>query len=196
MQQEKAEIQVFHGTDISNFDSIRNKNFQPSEGLEHEKYLGDGAYFFCKGVPPDPIVSAEKWAKTEAWDNENKEYKYSRYCVLEALVKVEKPKFLDLTDWDGIEIFNFLRDKYVRKLWQAGLKLKFNDFKDGHIINEALKDANLEIDVVKGNFFFKFKEERIVNAQFKTPNCTIVAVRNLDCVDKKSIKIHKTNFVK
>ncbi|MCC6724997.1 MAG: hypothetical protein IT258_10840 [Saprospiraceae bacterium] len=192
---EKIIIQVFHGTSYSKFDSLKKNNFLKSTGIEHERYLGDGAYFFCDGVPPKPSISAEKWAIAEAWDNDNFRYKYLEYCVVEAKVELDQSKFLDLTSWDGIEIFNYFRDKYVGKLRKAGRQLSRGELKDGHVINEAIKSSAIEVEAVKGNYFFKFKDERIVKAQFTTPNCTIIAVRNTDCILKESIKIFLKNRI-
>lgn len=196
MQQEKLKFEVFHGTKHDNFILIKEAGFKPSIGAEHEQWLGDGIYFFIKGIPPVPEISAENWAIAEAWNKASKSYNYRKYCVIKTYVYCEKSKFLDLTDIEGIKIFNYLRDKYLQQLRKLSLKLKHGDFKDGHIINEAINNNLIIVDVVKNNFFVKFKEERIWNAQFKTPNCTILVVRNVSCIDKELIQVHKINFVK
>ncbi len=196
MEQKFTEIEVFHGTNHKHFASIKQSNFKVSTGVSHEPWLGDGVYFFTEGVPPNADESAENWAKTEAWDNTKLEYVYRKYCVIKALVKVEQSKFLDLTCKDGIEIFNYLRSEYIKKLRQEKRKLKHGEFKDGHIINMAFKSIGLEIDVVRGNFYFKFTDDRICNAQFKTPNCTILAVRNVKCIDINSITLLKSATIK
>jgi len=196
MQQEKLKFEVFHGTKHENFNSIKERGFKSSVGPEHEQWLGDGIYFFTKGIPPEPEISAEKWAIAEAWDKKSKRYFYRKYCVIKTFAYCEIPKFLDLTDVEGIEVFNYLRDEYLKSLRKLNLKLDKGDFKDGHIINTAIDTTGIKIDIVKGNFFIKFKEERIWNAQFKTPNCTILVVRNVNCIDKELIQVHKINFVK
>ena len=194
--QEMIEIEVFHGTNHQHFNSIKQNNFKGSTGLEHEQWLGDGVYFFSKGVPPNPEESAENWAIAEAWDNKTYSYFYRKYCVLKAVVNVEKSKFLDLSTWDGMEVFNYLRSLYIDKLREKRTKLKHGEFKDGHIINNALQTIDLEIDVVRGNFYFKFTDDRICNAQFKTPNCTILAVRNVNCIDINSIQSIKSENIR
>lgn len=194
--QEIIEIEVFHGTNHQHFNSIKQNNFRSSTGLEHEQWLGDGVYFFTKGVPPNPEESAENWAIAEAWDNKTYSYFYQKYCVLKAVVNVENSKFLDLSTWNGMEIFNYLRSLYIEKLREERKKLQHGEFKDGHIINNALQTIDLEIDVVRGNFYFKFTKDRICNAQFKTPNCTILAVRNVNCIDINSIQSIKSGNIR
>lgn len=196
LEQMIIEIEVFHGTNHTHLTSIKQENFKSSKGTEHEQWLGDGVYFFTKGVPPNPEETAENWAIAEAWDNEKRRYSYRKYCVIRALINVDASKFLDLSDWDCIETFNYLRNLYIEKLRQERKKLKHGDFKDGHIINKALENIGLQIDVVRGNFYFKFRDDRICNAQFKTPNCTVIAVRNLNCIDIDSIQLHKSNNIK
>ncbi|TAD99666.1 MAG: hypothetical protein EAZ97_08140 [Bacteroidetes bacterium] len=179
-----VKIVAYHGTATKNEQSIIENGFSLSTGTENEGWLGDGVYFFCEGVPPEPFVSAKKWAIVEAWDNKNYVYKYSDYSILEAIISVEPNYFLDLTTKDGLEIFNYLRDKYVENTRKAKRKLISGDYKDGHIINDAVEnEISPDFKVVRGNFYIKLtKEERIYNLQFRTPNCTILAVRDANCI--------------
>ena len=193
---EQQEFEVFHGTSLDAYASISQDNFKLSEGVEHEAWLGDGVYFFTNGVPPKPEILAKKWAIAEAWDKSRKCYKYTEYCIIKALVTVDKSLFLDLSSHDGLVVFNYLREKYIEKLREEHKKLKNGEFKDGHIINLAVKESFIKVKVVKGNFYIKFAEERIHNAQFRTPNCTIVAVRNVDCINKESITLHDKNTIR
>jgi hypothetical protein len=197
MSKEIVEIEVFHGTDLKNFKLIQIEGFKSSSGSEHDEWLGDGVYFFTNGVPPKPEVSAEKWAITEAWNNNLYKNDYTRYAVIKVIAQIDNSKFLDLTTWDGLEIFNYLRDKYIEKLRSARKKLKHGEFKDGHIVNHvSIEIKNIEIDAVRGNFYFKFSEERRCNAQFKTPNCTVIAIKNVNCIKQNSIQLYKSNTVK
>jgi hypothetical protein len=54
------------------------------------------------------------------------------------------------------------------------------EFYDGELINMARKANNFpfDIEVVKGNYYIKFKEERIKGINLRTSNCTICTVYN------------------
>ncbi|MCU0443642.1 MAG: hypothetical protein MUE85_01895 [Microscillaceae bacterium] len=165
----------FHGTNSLHFKDIKTNNFNPSLGDVH--WLGDGIYFFVEGVS-DPVQNAENWAKASAWNNNTGNYTYQSYVVIKAEIVVDKSKFLDLTTLEGIEIFNYLRNKFVEKIVSGKKRLKIGQFNDGHIINLARKNNFLDIEVVKGNFYIKFTPERIYDINFRTPNCTIIAVNS------------------
>ena len=98
---------------------------------------------------------------------------------------------------DGQEVFDYLRNRFIKKIVSGGFKLNGYDFKDGEILNVARNEGIIEMEVVKGNFFIKFAEERIYNINFRTPNVTICAVFNpAKNIDVKSIKVIKTGDVK
>ena len=188
------ELTAYHGTATKNVRSIVKDGFRLSTGKDHERWLGDGAYFFVEGVqiePNDIVTVAEKWAVVGAWDNYLKKNTYNQYTILKAQVVVSKENFLDLTTPEGLEVFNYLRDKYVQTLQKANLRLTNGEFKDGHIINDAVVSGILspiKIDVVRGSFFIQLtKSERWHNSQFRTPNCTILAVRNLECIQEVTL---------
>jgi hypothetical protein len=177
-----VEIIGYHGTDAKNKASILKSGFELSEGLENEQWLGDGAYFFCEGVD-EPISFAENWAKVESWDNSSHTFKYTRYCVLKTIIKVDEENFLDLTTKEGLEVFNYLRKKYVETLYKGKKRVNDFGFKDGYLINDAVSQGLIKANVIKGNFFIKLtKEERVSKVQFKTPNCTIMSIRNSSCI--------------
>ena len=70
-------IKGHHGTDIDSCKAILKSNYKISEGDQH--WLGEGVYFFIEGLSTDTINLAEKWAIAEAWDNDNKKYKYTDF---------------------------------------------------------------------------------------------------------------------
>ncbi|ANI88821.1 hypothetical protein A9P82_05670 [Arachidicoccus ginsenosidimutans] len=162
-----------HGTSIISAKAIINSNYQLSYG--DNEWLGDGVYFFVQGVSSKTIELAEKWAVAQAWDNDNKEYKYKEYCILQSLIDVEDAEFLDLTIEDGVEILNYLVDKYKDKIESIGKNIKFYD---GLILNLARNEGILPLEVVKGNFYIKFAKERIEKINLRTNNCTICTVYN------------------
>jgi hypothetical protein len=188
-------LEGYHGTDLSSLKSIQSEGFHPSIG--DGEWLGDGVYFFTEGITGNPSFDAEKWAIAQSWDKVKKANKYLYFIVLYASMSVEDDLFLDLTTKDGMDIFNYIRDKYIDKIKAGGYKIADNqDFKDGHIINEARKNSILDIDVVKANFYIKFAPERKLNINFRIPNTTILAIFNTDCILKGSIKETKRGSVR
>ena len=162
-----------HGTNFENCNKILNSNYQISKGDEH--WLGDGVYFFVKGVSSKTIDLAEKWAIAASWDKANKTNKYTKYVVLESQIKVQRERFLDLTTEEGISILLYFLDKYFGKLKELGKGLNFYD---GLLINLMRGERVFDIDVVKGNFYIKFEKERKYRVNLRTCNCTICAVYN------------------
>lgn len=180
----------FHGTDIRSSKEIVRNGFKVSKGDQH--WLGDGAYFFVKGLPPSPDVSAEKWAKAEAWNKRKGAYSYRKYAIIKVQINVDEDFYLDLNTKDGQELFEYLRGAFIKKVVDEGYKFDNWEFKDGEIINVARNEGIIELEVVKGNFFIKFATERIFNINFRTPNVTICAVFDTT----KNIDNHSINVIK
>lgn len=161
----------FHGTSLKSANEILKSNFELSIG--DVEWLGNGVYFFISGISSKPENQAEKWAIVEAWDNGTKTYKYNNYCVLKSIIDVDEDKLLDLTNEDGLEILDYLVNKFEDKIKSIGRKLTYLD---GFLINLARGEGILEIDVVKGNFYIKFADERMRRISLRTNNCTICTV--------------------
>ena len=178
-------IKGHHGTDINSCKLILKSNYKISEGDQH--WLGEGVYFFIEGLSTDTINLAKKWAIAEAWDNDNKKYKYTNFAVIESLIEVEEDKILDLTTEDGVKILSDLVSLFFDKIRKSK--------KNGELINMARKANNFpfDIEVVKGNFYIKFKEERIKGVNLRTSNCTICTVYNpyKNIKSKKQLKQEK-----
>ncbi len=97
-------IKGYHGTDINSCEAILESNYKISEGDQH--WLGEGVYFFIEGLSTDTINLAKKWAIAEAWDNDNKKYKYTELAVIESLIEVEEDKILDFIEKNfGKEVY-------------------------------------------------------------------------------------------
>ena len=173
-------IKGYHGTDINSCKLILKSNYKISEGDQH--WLGEGVYFFIEGLSTDTINLAKKWAIAEAWDNDNKKYKYTELAVIESLIEVEEDKILDLTTEDGVKILSDLVSLFFDTIKKSkkNQKNKEWEFYDGELINMARKANNFpfDIEVVKGNYYIKFKEERIKGINLRTSNCTICTVYN------------------
>lgn len=184
----KVKIDGFHGTDMKRVNSILDNGFRPSVG--EKEWLGDGTYFFVKGVNTTPERQAEQWAIISSWNNRKKKYNYEQYAVLHGVIKVDENKYLDLTKPDGVEILDYIQEKYTNKLAQIGKELYPID---GYLINFARNEKIIDIEVVKGNFYIKLrKEDRIYKLSRRTPNCTICSVytpsNNIDIKDITIIK--------
>lgn len=173
----------YHGTSFDSAKEILSSNYELSKG--DDEWLGDGVYFFVAGVSTRTSELAEKWAITQSWDNDKKEFRYRNYCVLQSNIQVDECNFLDLTIEDGVEILSYLVDRYKDKIDSIGKNLKFQD---GLLLNLARGEGFLPLEVVKGNFYIKFAKERIERINLRTSNCTICTVYNPSkCVLTNSI---------
>jgi hypothetical protein len=191
------EIEGYHGTDASNIKGIIDKGFRLSIG--DEEWLGDGVYFFVDGIISNPKGNAVKWAIANAWDNNLKKYVYLNYVVIKAVISIQEDTFLDLTTTEGMNLFNYLRNKYIAKIITTGKHLSKSNsgFKDGHIINDARSNLDLVINTIKGNFYIRFSEERKYNIRFRVPNSTILAVYNTnEYLERDTFEIVKNKEIK
>ncbi len=187
-----SEISIvsYHGTNLDHITNIINNNFKPSVG--DAEWLGTGAYFFTDGFANDceSEEAAAKWAEVSSWDNKTKKLKYVNCCTIQVLVKVDEEFLLDLTTQEGMKIFNYYKKLFSVTLKKAKREFKENspNFRDGQLINDIRK--RLRIDVIKGCFYFKFKEERVFKIDYRLPNCTVIAIFNPNhSIDKTSIKL-------
>lgn len=162
-----------HGTDYSSAQCILSANFELSEG--DADWLGDGVYFFVKGLNNDTQALATNWARCHSWNNQSRSYKHEKYGIIESKIQVKDEEFLDLTIEEGVQILNYLVEKYISKLDSIGKGLKFYD---GLILNLARKEGIFPLEVIKGNFYIKFEKERIHRINLRTNNCTICSVYN------------------
>ncbi|MGM0635775.1 MAG: hypothetical protein ACQESK_06885 [Bacteroidota bacterium] len=169
----KVKIEGFHGTSFENAKKIILDDFKLSFG--DKEWLGDGIYFFIKGINNKPSSQAENWAIAQSWDNIEKKYTYRRYSILKCDIEVNEDSFLDLTTSEGVEILDYIIDNHSLKMKEISKSLSYID---GFVINFARGENLLDIDVAKGNFYIKFSKERINNLNRRTPNCTICSVYN------------------
>lgn len=181
-------MEGFHGTDNAISDNIIKTGLYPSIG--DKEWLGDGAYFFINGMSKKPEYQAEKWAISQSWDKINKRKSYSEYAVLSSIIEIEEDFFLDLTTSEGAELLEYIQDKCLKKLKELK-KANHIEYIDGLLINMARNEKILPIKVSKGNFFIKFKKERIHKISRRSPNCTICAVYD----PVRNIKLIKTGRI-
>ena len=175
-----------HGTSLQAGEKIIQSKFIISKKID--EWLGDGTYFFVNGINNNIEELASKWASCQSWDNKTKSRTYTNFCVIESDLEVDDDTHLDLTSNEGVEILNYIIGKFLDKIKHLNKTLTFLD---GAIINLARNEKILKIDVVKGNFFIKFEQERVYRINLRTNNCTICSVFDVDNVvkSKKIIKI-------
>ena len=152
----KVKVEGFHGTSFDNAKSIILNDFELSLG--HKEWLGDGVYFFIKGISDNPSNQSEKWSIAQSWNNLEKKHNYKRYSVIKCDIEVENDHFLDLTTSDGVEILDYIIEHHMSKMKEIGKKI---DYIDGFVINFARGEGLISVDVAKGNFYIKFTKERI-----------------------------------
>ena len=93
-------------------------------------------------------------------------------------------------------MLSFLKEKFLKTIENRRRRKNKNLRQpyDGELINLAREDGVLHLEVVKGNFYIKFKEERIKDINFRTNNCTICTVYNPE-KNIKSKKVVKTGKI-
>lgn len=161
----------FHGTSSISAEEILDSNYELSVG--DDEWIGNGVYFFINGISSKPGEQAKLWAIAQAWDNIERRNKYKRFCVIKSKIEVEDNCLLDLTSEDGVSVLNYLIERFEDKISRLNKRFKYID---GLVINFAVKEGILPIEVVKGNFYIKFAKERIKGFNLRTPNCTICTV--------------------
>ncbi len=164
----------YHGTYPENISSITEHNFH--ETKDHVIWLGDGVYFFIDGVgslPPEEY--AKQFAIDQCFNKQFKIYTKTKYSILEATIKINDNKYLDLTDKIGNQLFNEFRDKAIRKI-ELGGKSIIGQYSDTDIL-KVMRDA-LGIEFVKSNLYIKFAKQRIGRFESIIPNVTVLVVNN------------------
>lgn len=161
----------YHGTSEESAINILGNNYKLSIG--DKEWLGDGVYFFLEGLSKTPQEQASKWAKASAWNKADKTCKYDNFAVIKSKIEVEQDNFLDLTTSEGVEVLEYLAEKFYKKAKK--ISRRFDNI-DGLLINLARGEGILPIDVAKGNFYIRFAEERKKSIFLRTPNSTICSV--------------------
>ena len=174
----------FHGTSEAAASEILKTSFRKSAG--DAEWLGDGVYFFTEGRSDSPYNQVAEWDISSAYYMLARGLRYDKYYVLETRIEVDEEHFLDLTVAEGIELLNYFAGRFREKISQTGKRLRYAD---GLLINMIRKHGNLSIDVAKGNFYIKFKKERIFKINLRTANCTILSVYDPEkCCKFTSVK--------
>lgn len=175
MYSPSPKIIAYHGTYTEKTCSIIENNF--FESKDHSIWLGDGVYFFIDGIGSQhPSDYAEQFAKDQAWDNIAKAYQKQKFSVLEAIVKINENKFLNLTDSKGAKLFNEFRDRAIELIAESGKTIVGNSYNDTDILK--IMREELEIEFVKSDVYIKFAIQRVKKFQSIIPNVTVLVVNN------------------
>lgn len=187
MYSQNQKITGYHGTYPEYLESIQKNNFEESK--DHEMWIGDGVYFFVEGIGAAPAVEYSKQFAIDAcYDNDLKKHTRDKICVLEAVIKINNDKYLDLTLTEGYQLFNSFRKRTISLIEQTGKKPISGDYKDSDVFK--IMREELGIEFVKSNVYIRFAVQRSGRFASRIPNVTIFVVNKpTKNIQKPTIKV-------
>lgn len=170
-----------HGTDrVSGHEIIKqDSQFEISRmDKRRELWLGDGVYFFLNNEK-----MALEWCKAESYKKKNKEY-----AIIVSRIKARVTEIFDLDSPDGYELFHGHRDIVLERLGKANFSISTPtpDTRDGSLINELC--TLFPFKVVKLTCFVARVKERIMKLYSRIPNCTMISVRDQECILDRNLQ--------
>ena len=178
----------YHGTSKECADEILKGSFFRSKS--YDQWLGEGVYFFIDGIS-DAREDAENWARNMSFDPKTKTKKYDVLKVLKSSIIAEENHILDLDTAKGKIFFLTFRQRFYKEIRAAKKQIKSN-CSDGFFI-ELIKKKNVTfkpLKIVKCMMAVKLKESDKVSGTFsRIPNCTILSVSELDCINKNEMSL-------
>jgi len=160
----------YHGTSRESATLIQKSNFNRS--INRSEWLGSGVYFFTDGIK-NPRDHAYEWAKC-------------RDCKQISIISVlvSGTKVLDITNQEGIDAYNEMRDIILEqeKEWFPNTK---NRWEDNTTMWELIADY-LKIEIIIHNLYIK---NSIAKLNSNVPNTTVMCVKNNDNIDIESLAI-------
>lgn len=178
----------YHGTSKENADDILNGSFFKSES--YDQWLGEGVYFFTNGIS-DAREDAKNWARNMSYDPKTKTKRYGVLKVLKSIVTAEENHILDLDTDKGKIFFLAFRERFYKEIRAARKQIKGN-CSDGFFI-ELIEKKNVTfkpLKIVKCMMAVKLKEcDKISGTFSRIPNCTILSVRELDCIGETEMSL-------
>ena len=165
------EAEGFHGTSALKVQEILNSGFEIV--ADQTLLLGDGAYFFIKGLS-DPYQDALDFAT-----NVKKE---KSPVVLKADISAEADSVLDLSSLKGAALFNKFKERFFKKRVENNEKMG-KDVDDGKIINCLVGEMGFKTKVVLSMRSVKLKKPWIdLNIHSLIPNCVFCCVKDKSCI--------------
>lgn len=185
------QIQAFHGTNSELVANIKQSNFRKSE--KKNEWLGFGVYFFVEGIT-EPIANAVEWATNQSYHSEG--YRYDSLSVLESTVVCDKNAVLNVTENEGLKVFNELRDVLNEKHKKSFKNTSRDLSQDNRVIWNAMSEY-LSLDAIVHNLYIKdcFQRRKKVNSN--VPNTTVLCVKDPKFIRLDSItEIVKKEIIK
>lgn len=176
-----TEYVAYHGTNSANVESIKKEGFNQSSS--HNEWLGCGVYFFIGGSFC-PISNAREWAKSEAWDKENKGYIYTNYSILKVCVSGER--VLDLRAEADLKIFDKIRQHILDRYEKQKSSFKIKPTPDTFLCDSISK--SMKLDILINNFYIKSKNQRIKKINSRFPNSTVLCAKETAIISLYDIK--------
>ena len=174
-------IYGYHGTTKENALSIvRTRYFYKSR--DERDWLGHGVYFFINEHKDKAIEQSKKWALR----------KNAFYAVIEAEIRTDKNRTIDLDEQEWYEAFQEVREYLVKEVIERGFRIYDDSRKlDCYVIDMFCKRNNIAV-VIKKVFinFMPYYENTRVASSF-IPNCRIMCIKDARVINKNSIKIVK-----
>lgn len=173
-----------HGTNKDNVNSIKKNNFNPSKGFHH--WCGKGVYFFIDGINYQPIEDlAEYWSIDNAYNKENKTYKYKEYSVIRVRFEIQDDLIFDLRNETTAKICNKIRYTLQDNILKRNKKMM-----DSEVWTYIQNKFNIELFLK--NDYIKFGVARRKKIESRIDNCTIASLMNPSrYIDVNNIEIIK-----
>lgn len=171
MYASKIKIKGHHGTADINVDSILKNNFNETI---HDKWLGDGVYFFVEGINIDKTTEIAFEHTLDKVTEEQLECE--DIVVLEADIAIKGDKYLDLTITEGLKRLNSFKANLLQKLVENNKKIKGGYFQEVDALKIMRKTIGIEF--VKANVYIRIGIQKENEVQARLPNVTIFAVNN------------------
>lgn len=202
-----------HGTSKEAWKSIEISQFNLSYG--DDLWLGDGVYFFEDNkAMAQEWAKAHLYSKAkEEWrevknggytgtlkeyiKSENCKERFNQYTVINCNVDAKEEYCLDLEQEENAELFHGYRETLVERIKKAKFSVRGRRDKqerkvlDGQVINELVnlsqEHFNKEYKIVKAKMFVKKVGDRMLNVDSRISNCTVVAVRDPECISNPTL---------
>tara|TARA_R110002167_G_scaffold57840_8_gene163888 strand:- start:123579 stop:124145 length:567 start_codon:yes stop_codon:yes gene_type:complete len=174
-------ITGYHGTSSDSVANILLENFRKSEN--DDEWLGFGVYFFIEGIT-DPIANAIEWARNQAYDKGV--YLYDDLSVLESNIVCNRDAVLNVTETEGLKVFNALRETLIQKNRKIFNSHNRNNRHDNKVLWNAISEY-LDLDAIIHNLYIKDCYQRRKRVDSNVPNTTVICVKAPHLIRLESI---------
>lgn len=166
-------IEAYHGTSRDAADSILKNSFNESSKVN--EWLGHGIYFFVPGIS-DPIENSKQWAVAQSWSLAQNKQTYKYTSVLQANVKLDADKIIDITEISGLAAFNEIKEQLFDKILK-NFRFSIKNQSQHNCVFFNFVVHTLDAHAVKHNLYIKNVRERKLKLRLNVPNTTVLCVR-------------------